>query len=374
MPGCSGVAGDGYAVRFGRPAGRSGYSYDAFGRTTKLPGTEAVEYYANDLVRAIRKSAADVQTWTLDAELRLASSTRTTTTGGVTTSTVTRNGYANASDSPAWISDTVGSGAAQITRYVPGMDGNLAATTTPTGGLRVQVTNLHGDVAVTFDPSGTQPETDRVLDADEYGVVRGPAARYGWLGGRQRSAETPTGVILMGVRLYAPTLGRFLSVDPVPGGNDNPYVYAADPINMYDLDGRWGWFKSAAQAVWNHRETIINVVSVAAMFVPVAAPFVAVAWAWRAHKVVKALHAGRKFIHASRPTAWLAGRMHVGWRGVRKTPKWNGKGVWRRKNDNHYRNAGWKKNRKRYESNIERYQKGHHQHRNLHIVHRWRWW
>jgi RHS repeat-associated protein len=45
--------------------------------------------------------------------------------------------------------------------------------------------------------------------------------------------------ILMGVRLYSPTLGRFLSTDPVYGGSCNPYEYTcADPINSYDLDGK----------------------------------------------------------------------------------------------------------------------------------------
>jgi hypothetical protein len=43
----------------------------------------------------------------------------------------------------------------------------------------------------------------------------------------------------MGVRLYAPLLGRFLQTDPIYGGNPNTYTYPVDPINAHDLDGKW---------------------------------------------------------------------------------------------------------------------------------------
>lgn len=76
---------------------------------------------------------------------------------------------------------------------------------------------------------------------DEYGnILDGTVgAIYGWLGSYQRSADTISGITLMGSRLYSPLSGRFLQTDPVYGGNTNAYVYPADPVNAYDLDGRF---------------------------------------------------------------------------------------------------------------------------------------
>jgi hypothetical protein len=45
----------------------------------------------------------------------------------------------------------------------------------------------------------------------------------------------------MGVRLYAPQLGRFLQTDPVPGGGANTYSYPTDPVNSFDIDGKQWW-------------------------------------------------------------------------------------------------------------------------------------
>ncbi len=42
----------------------------------------------------------------------------------------------------------------------------------------------------------------------------------------------------MGVRLYNPFTGRFLSTDPVLGGSANPYDYTnQDPYNTFDFNG-----------------------------------------------------------------------------------------------------------------------------------------
>lgn len=55
----------------------------------------------------------------------------------------------------------------------------------------------------------------------------------------------------MGERVLIPSLGRFLTPDPVEGGTDNDYVYPTDPVNDFDLTGQFSLksaFKKAANA------------------------------------------------------------------------------------------------------------------------------
>ncbi|WP_405430554.1 RHS repeat-associated core domain-containing protein [Micromonospora sp. NBC_00617] len=162
-------------------------------------------------------------------------------TGTVTTASKL-NHYGDDSDEPRWITEDVAAG--DVTRNVSGPEGDLVATTSATGDVRLQLVNLHGDVAATIDTALVEPE---FFDFDEFGSASSGQAdqRYGWLGGKQRSSDALGAVILMGVRLYSPGLGRFLQVDPVAGGNANDYDYCSgDPINCFDLDGRWGWKRS----------------------------------------------------------------------------------------------------------------------------------
>src|SRR5690349_113936 len=78
---------------------------------------------------------------------------------------------------------------------------------------------------------------------DEYGnPTSASTARYGWFGSEQRAADTPGNFILMGVRVYNPTTGRFLQADPVYGGSCNDYEYSCtDPVNGADLSGKCFW-------------------------------------------------------------------------------------------------------------------------------------
>lgn len=224
-----------------QPAGvDAGLAYDAFGRITTLPAADAtgtdvtVGYYTSDLVRS-QASAGRTLAWTLDAAGRL----RARTDSASSTGTRTNHYDDPSSDAPDWIAESTDS--SSWTANVTGLDANLALTVDATGTVTYQFTNIHGDIAATATATdSTGPSA--YPDADEYGVVRdGVPRRYGWLGGKQRAADDLGGLVLMGVRLYDPTLGRFLQVDPVPGGSANVYDYCfAAPLSCIDLDGRAG--------------------------------------------------------------------------------------------------------------------------------------
>ena len=221
----------------------AGYAYDTLGRTTSVPATDAsgigpfaaatgsltVGYYANDMT-ASEAQGGQTASFALDPLLdRIVS----TTTGR----TVTTNDYGDDTDSPDW-STTGGA----WTRDVSGPDGNLDATVTQAGVVTLDLVNLQGDeVATAADStSDTGVTAGSYTESTEYGAPRNPTAAtatYGWLGGKERSAENLGGLIQMGVRLYNPATGRFLSADPVYGGNANPYVCPTDPVNGDDLTG-----------------------------------------------------------------------------------------------------------------------------------------
>ncbi len=213
----------------------SGYTYDLFGRTTTDPyppnGTSAtIGYYVNDQV-ASETVGSTTRTYATDPARRIRS-----WTDGSSTSI---NHYTSSSgDDPAWI----GTGTAW-TRNIVGIDGSLAASQDNAGTVTLQLANLHGDIVATVADSTSATSLASYADNTEFGLPYFTSAAYptyGWLGGKQRSRNTLSGLTLMGVRLYDPDLGRFLQTDPVPGGSANAYDYCnADPINCTDVDGQW---------------------------------------------------------------------------------------------------------------------------------------
>jgi RHS repeat-associated protein len=215
----------------------TGYTYDAFGRTTAQPGGVTLGYYNNDLIRQ-ETLGTKRQTWQLDGTQRIRSWTVETNSSGTWSTTESKvNHYDCSCDSPAWITeDTQGN----VTRYVESLGGGIA-TTSKTGNTVLQLSDIHGDISVQLPLDTSKAPT--VQDTDEYGNVHSSSvpARYGWLGAQQRSGETLSGLTLMGARVYDSTTGRFLQLDPIAGGGANAYGYPRDPITMYDLNGK-GWF------------------------------------------------------------------------------------------------------------------------------------
>jgi RHS repeat-associated protein len=357
----------------------TGYTYDALGRTTTLPGG-TVGYYANDL--AYQQTAGTRrQTWQLDAALRFRSWTVESNASGTWTQSASKlNHYDGEGDNPRWIVEDTATGA--LTRNVDSLGGDLAATTSATGNTVLQLTDVHGDVSLQLPLDANQAPV--ALDTDEFGNPRTgqTAARYNWLGGKQRSSETLTGLTLMGVRLYNPATGRFLSTDPVYGGSANAYDYcSADPVNCSDLDGKWGWnwrksLRKAKRWAWKNKW---DIALTAAGFVPGLG---AAAWGYRAYRVVRLARAARAAgnlrkgsVGATRATSRLAGRMWVGRGATRQTAR-NG-ARWLQKGQYHYR--GSVRKGKKWSSNLEYSDKSRHDYFNYHIRHRPRkrwapWW
>lgn len=252
-----------------------GYAYDQLGRTLTVPaahtdqpagGSLEVSYHANDMVAGLSQQVpagtASVpwdQGFSLDVLGRLTGAE--IAINGVKLRETT-NYYDAADDAPAWTKTRVRGGASAPwettwTRYVMGLGEAMALTEDSVGTVKVHLANPHGDIAAIHTLGGTG--LDSYAEYTEYGLAKlhTPApARYGWHGTKQRDNATVGGVTLMGVRLYNPITGRFLSRDPVAGGNDNTYIYPADPINLEDLDGKFfKKLKSGAKKVgkWANR-------------------------------------------------------------------------------------------------------------------------
>jgi RHS repeat-associated protein len=106
-------------------------------------------------------------------------------------------------------------------------------------GLHYLVGDHHETAEIRIDARTLEAVKRRT---DPFGNPRG--ARPSWPGSRGYvgGTEDPTGLVHLGAREYDPTLGRFISVDPLIDTNDpqqiNGYAYANNtPVTLSDPDG-----------------------------------------------------------------------------------------------------------------------------------------
>lgn len=229
----------------------AGWVHDDFDRATSVPapdsggrGTLLAGYYADDLVRQL---SLDGRTHTYDRD-PAGRTTTVSSTGGAAAAVTTTNRYADNSDSPVVTTRSNGT----PVRDISGATGNLVALK---DGARLdyQISDLHGNIIATVPANAPESRPSATTTYDPFGTVTSPDPNvidwtaatpgYGWLGAHQRSTEFEQfegagPPMEMGVRVYLPSVGRFIQRDPVDGGSANAYEYAAqDPMNVTDLSG-----------------------------------------------------------------------------------------------------------------------------------------
>ncbi|MFY9233251.1 MAG: RHS repeat-associated core domain-containing protein [Fimbriimonadaceae bacterium] len=199
------------------------FGYDAAGRTTGITysgATTALAYDYESRITSISRSGVTTNTFTyngLDTRVGKVDS------GG--TKTYKRDG--------AYVTDPVLSDGAA--NYTPGISEKRSGTT------KYNNADFLGSFTRQTD---TNQATSGTRSYDAFGLPTGttlsPTGPFGFAAGWGYQEDGDYGVKLLGHRYYDPSIGRFLTRDPVEDGR-NWYVYCeSDPLSLIDPDGLQG--------------------------------------------------------------------------------------------------------------------------------------
>ena len=228
-----------------------GYVYDELGRNTLIPAVDApnptngnitLAYNSTDDVTSINQGSSTT-TFSYDTETRRLNETNNTFT--------TTRHYTDSTDNPAWVTQNGSNPKTEI--YTPSLGAGLNITTTIQGTAKtadIQLQDLRGNTVTTIDL--TTNTATGWNSYDEFGNPQTPTnnanlINYTTYAKAERATNT-TGLILMGARVYNPKTNQFTAPDPIVSGNETPYTYPNDPINMSDFSGLVGFWQWSAIA------------------------------------------------------------------------------------------------------------------------------
>ncbi|OIP86305.1 hypothetical protein AUK57_00840 [Candidatus Saccharibacteria bacterium CG2_30_41_52] len=255
--------------------------YDDHGNTVSLGGTGQTTEFSydvsdrNDVITDSSGSSLKQIDYKRDVQNRIISRSYSVDT---VIQSDTQYAFTGSGDTPDALLDSNGNILQKYVSLPGGISVTINPQSTSAGSQIYSLTNMHGDVFATVNADGaltgvyiTGPFGEKINVEQANNAAAGTT--YGYLGQFQKLTESDIqlNVMQMGARLYLPSLGRFLQVDPYEGGTPNSYVYMLNPVSQYDLDGTWGWgdFLTVVSVV----ATVVAVVTTG----PVAVVAVAVA-------------------------------------------------------------------------------------------------
>ncbi|MFF3137706.1 DNRLRE domain-containing protein [Streptomyces mirabilis] len=201
---------------------------DPFGRLAALPDGTGLDYYADGSVHSATTASNTRATWAADGLGRLATEDLAAKDqNGTWTPTVAmRLHYAADDRVVAWSAD---SAAGTVQRKVQGLDARTEATTTGTGPVVLQLSDIQGNVTVQYSPADSGVTV--IGHGDEYGSP-GDSSVTGWSAAINGTTPAVGALTTVDGRVYASVLGRFVTQQPDTEPTRNNRIYADnDPLS-----------------------------------------------------------------------------------------------------------------------------------------------